>query len=85
VLHGSGSIRANREDRVGLYLRPRSTGDQGGVSFLAMAVVFLGFAALWVLAWVVLLVIGFLNVVFRPLPDLDYGNERDLSGEGPAG
>jgi hypothetical protein len=35
---------------------------------------FFVFAALWVLAWVVLLVLGFVNLVFRPLPD---GNSAD--------
>jgi hypothetical protein len=36
------------------------------------------FAALWVLAWVVLVVLGVVRLLF---PD----NERDLSGERPAG
>jgi hypothetical protein len=43
-----------------------------------MALAFLISAALWMLAWVVLLVLGLVNLVFRPLPDGDYGNERPV-------
>jgi hypothetical protein len=43
-----------------------------------MYVVFFAFAALWVLAWVVLVVLGLVRLLF---PD----NDRDLPGESPAG
>jgi hypothetical protein len=44
---------------------------------------FLIAAGIWVLAWVVLIVLGLVKILF-PIPDEDDGKERSISGEGPA-
>jgi hypothetical protein len=45
---------------------------------------FLIAAGIWVLAWVVLIVLGLVKILF-PIPDEDCGKERNIPGEGPAG
>jgi hypothetical protein len=49
-----------------------------------MVLAFLILAAIWVLAWVVLIVMALVKILF-PVPDGAYDNERDLPGEGSAG
>jgi hypothetical protein len=39
---------------------------------------FLIFAAFWVLAWIVLLVVGAVNVIFRPLLEDEVRDETDM-------
>jgi hypothetical protein len=49
-----------------------------------MVLAFLILAAIWVLAWVVLIVVALVKILF-PGSDGGYDNERDLPGEGSAG
>jgi hypothetical protein len=57
-----------------------STSAGRGATFGVMLVAFLVFAALWVLAWVVLIVLGLVNILF-PRPDGAHDESGSFAGD----
>ena len=78
-----GYVGADRSRETRPVLSARSASLRAGASFVRVVLVFLVAAGIWVLAWVVLIVVALVRILF-PIPDEDYDRERKLPREGPA-